>query len=78
MTALASILAAAAIVVAALGVVAGTLVFVAARDLRAAAGAALDLWMGAGLLHLAASSSFSSIAISGAIIAVRKLAMARR
>jgi len=72
-----ALLAAAALVVAGLGVVAGTVVFLAARDLRAAAGAALDLWMGAGLLHLAAMPSFPSIAISAAIIAVRKLALAR-
>ncbi len=68
-----TLLAPAALLVSALGVVAALLGAASAGDPRAGLWMMLDLWMAAGLLRLASAPTWSSIGGVAALILVRKL-----
>ncbi len=64
---------AASLAVAAAGIVAGVVVAMRTRSLREGIRVALDLWTAAGLLKLAADASWSAIAITAIVVALRHL-----
>lgn len=63
----------AALVVTGMGAIVLVAAVVATPGWRAGIGAALDFWLGAGLLRLADADRWSTIAAAGAIVATRRL-----
>jgi hypothetical protein len=64
----------AALACVAAGLLAGMIALIVARDVATGLRVALDLWLAAGLLHLAAPAHGWQVAGAAAIIAVRQLA----
>lgn len=65
---------AAALLVAAFGVIVAVVLSAATRDVRLALRAALELWTAAGCLHLAADAAWGALGSAALVIAIRKLA----
>jgi hypothetical protein len=61
------------LLVSAAGVVAGMLVGLRARSVRAGVGTMLELWMAASLLRLSADTSWAAIGTVAVLFAVRSL-----
>ncbi len=70
-----TVLLAAAVLVSALGLLAGVVGAVATGTARGGLPIMLDLWTAAGLLRLASSPGWSSIGAAGALVLVRRLVL---
>ena len=61
------------LMVSAAGVIAGILIVSLCRQFASAVAAALELWMAAGLLHLAVDASWAAVGSAAAIVAIRMI-----
>jgi hypothetical protein len=55
------------------GIVAGVLVGLAARSVRAGVASLLELWVAASLLHLTADASWAGVGTAAILVAVRTI-----
>jgi hypothetical protein len=61
------------LMVSAAGVIAGVLIVLLCRQFVSAVVVALELWMAAGLLHLAVDASWAALGTAAAIVAMRTI-----
>jgi hypothetical protein len=61
------------LMVSAAGVIAGLLIVFVCRQFASAVATALELWMAAGLLHLAVDASWAAVGSAAAIVAIRTI-----